>query len=95
MSAFIFIIIKITNYNYSEKFRVFNIIFLKNCLLSDIRRSNRSFVEDKTEDDYFQIDVRVFFFFMNNFIFSGFGFLIKEYIWNWKNCRLGFAVGSQ
>ncbi|KAI9378489.1 hypothetical protein POPTR_018G102500v4 [Populus trichocarpa] len=24
-----------------------------------IRRSNRSFVEDKTEDDYFQIDVRV------------------------------------
>lgn len=26
----------------------------------DIRRSNRPFLEDKTEDDFFQIDVRIF-----------------------------------
>lgn len=28
-------------------------------LFVDIRRSNRPFLEDKTEDDFFQIDVSV------------------------------------
>lgn len=27
--------------------------------LADIRRSNRPFLVDKTEDDFFQIDVRI------------------------------------
>lgn len=33
------------------------IIFIP--VVADIRRSNRPFLEDKTEDDFFQIDVRV------------------------------------
>lgn len=45
-----------------------NIRYLFNDYVSftDIRRSNRPFLEDKTEDDFFQIDVRFlnFFFFL-------------------------------
>lgn len=28
-------------------------------VFADIRRSNRPFLEDKTEDDFFKIDVRI------------------------------------
>lgn len=39
------------------------------CSVADIRRSTRPFLEDKRDDDFFQIDVRVFHFqlFFSNF----------------------------
>jgi len=43
--------------------------FLVNSV-ADIRRSNRPFLEDKTEDDFFQIDVINFHLFLNySFLF--------------------------
>lgn len=63
-------------------------------LLADIRRSNRPFLEDKTDDDYFQIDVLIAqsFFILEHFIpvriAWKYGFMVLK-------CRLRSAVGSQ